>query len=86
MQILRQDQWLQNSVVLSRIEARAGRFWVLMIFVDSANPFRLIIRAIDHYPNQQKAEFFANILKRGIRRDPRGTLKLDFDAFRICAN
>ncbi len=86
MCILREEKWLLTAVVLFHIKARLGRYWVSMVYVDSNDPFRFIVRVIDHYPSRQKAEQYARILQRGIRRDPRGTYKIDVDAFHICSN
>lgn len=86
MRILKEEKWLLTAVVLFRIKVRAGQYWVSMVYVDSNDPFRFIVRVIDHYPSRQKAERFASIFQRGIRRDPRGTYKIDVDAFRICSN
>ena len=86
LSLLEQDEWLLNSAVLYQISERKGRFWIIMLYVDYKNPLRFRIRWIDHYPSIRRAEQFAKILQRGIRKDPRGTFKINLDAFNLCLN
>lgn len=83
---LDEDRWLSNTAVLYDISLQAGRYWVKMIYIAHDNLFRFRIRQIDHYPSLLKAQQFAQIFLRGIRRDPRGTFKIDTDAFDLCSN
>ena len=80
------DLWLKTSAVLYQIIAKKSRWWILILFVDSKNPFRFRYRTINHYPSLKLAENYAMNLQRGIRRDPQGTYKINSDAFDICAN
>lgn len=86
LQFLHQDDWLQETAIEYNVIPRKGRFWIKIIYVDAQNPFRFRIRTINHYSSLSKAEQAAQFFQRGIRRDPRGTLKINADAFHICAN
>ena len=86
LQCLQSEGWLLNAVVQYKVTERKSRFWVSLIYVDSQNPFYIRIRQIDHYPTLKKAEQFAQLMQRGASRDPRGTFKLNTNAFYICAN
>ena len=68
--------WLNDSVVEHRIHEANGRWYVTMVFINSEDPNQLLLRPIDNYPSKQKAELFAGIFQRQIRRDPRGNNKL----------
>lgn len=83
---LAEEQWLINALVRQYISQRNGRFWVKIIFFNPTYPFQLKVKEIDHYSRRKTAEQFAKIFQRGIQRDPRGTLKMNNNAFNICAN
>ena len=86
LQFLQEDRWLSKAAVSYDIFPHAGRYWVNMIYIAHDNPYRFRIRQIDHYPSLLKAQQFAQIFLRGIRRDPRGTFKTDTNAFDLCSN
>ena len=86
LKVLQEDKWLLDTEVLYRIQARKSLWYLTMVYVDVRNPMRFICRQIDRYHSQKKATTFAKILQRGIRKDARGTLKSNRDAFDICTN
>ncbi|MEL7159941.1 MAG: hypothetical protein AAFN92_04225 [Bacteroidota bacterium] len=63
--------WLRTSIVTHRIEEKSGRFWIVMVFTDKADPLRKLVRPITDYPTRQRAEWHANLLQRQISADPR---------------
>jgi len=85
-QLLQQDRWLINTEVKYIIIKRKGLWHLTMIYVAVENPFRFICKKIDCYNSEKKAKTFASILQRGIRKDARGTLKTNQNAFNICQN
>lgn len=68
--------WLNDCVVEHRVHEVKGRWHVTMVFINREDPTILLQRAIDDYPTRRKAELFAGVFQRQIRRDPRGTFKL----------
>lgn len=86
LNFLKEDKWLQNTELRYNISERSSRWHVTMIYIAVENPFRFRCRQLQHYDTQRKAETFAEILQRGIRKDPRRTLKANYNAFNICTN
>lgn len=83
---LKDDKWLIDTEVRYLIFAKNSRWHVAMIYISIHNPLQFLCRKIDEYPSEQKAKTFAKLLQRGIRKDARGTLKINTDAFNICTN
>jgi hypothetical protein len=85
-QVLKDDKWLMNTEVRYHLKEYKGRWGLTMVYVAIQNPYQLICRKIDSYYSKQRALTFAKILQRGIRKDARGTLKTNRDAFNLCSN
>lgn len=85
-QLLKEDRWLMNTEVQYQLLERSGLWHLTMIYIAIDNPLKFICRKIDTYNSEKKAKTFASILQRGIRKDARGTLKTDRNAFNICDN
>jgi hypothetical protein len=83
---LQTDAWLKNTEVRYRIVKSQSRWFLSMLFIAIDNPYRFICRKIDNYETEKKAEMYAILFQRGIRKDARGTLKTDENAFNICHN
>ncbi|HAI76668.1 MAG TPA: hypothetical protein DCM08_10515 [Microscillaceae bacterium] len=58
-----------------RLVAWKGRWWLTMVFVWVFDPMRFICREIDDYDSEKKALIYAELFKRGIQKDARGTQK-----------
>jgi len=84
--LLEEDKWLINTEVVYLLQKWKGLWHLSMVYIALDNPFKLICRKISTYTSEKKAVTFAEILLRGIRKDARGTLKSNQDAFNICAN
>ena len=80
------DKWLMNTEVRYHLQKKKGLWELSMIYIAIENPMKFLFRKIDAYPSEKKALTFAKILQRGVRKDARGTLKSDRNAFNICAN
>jgi hypothetical protein len=83
---LAQDAWVHNTEVCYRIVPYQGRFHLYMVFIAVETPLRFLVRKIDDYHSEQKALIYAEIFQRGIRKDARGVLKTNRNAFDICLN
>lgn len=83
---LKNDAWLKDTEVRYRIVQTHSRWFLSMIFVWIDNPYRFLCRKIDSYETAKKAEMYAQLFQRGIRKDARGTLKTNENAFNICNN
>ena len=86
LELLYQDPWLMDTEVQYNLHYQKGMWHLTMIFIAIENPFKLICRKIDTYASKKKATIYASILQRGIRKDARGTLKTNQNAFNICDN
>ena len=83
---LKEDRWLMDTEVKYQLLEKKGLWHLTMIYVAINNPLKFICRKIDVYNSEKKAKTFASILQRGIRKDARGTLKTNRNAFNICSN
>ncbi|MEM6963147.1 MAG: hypothetical protein AAF573_00185 [Bacteroidota bacterium] len=86
LKLLQEDKWLMNTEVKYHLMEKNGLWHLTMIYIATDNPFKFICRKIDTYNSEKKAKTFASILQRGIRKDARGTLKTNQDAFNFCNN
>ncbi|MEL7123601.1 MAG: hypothetical protein AAFO07_29435 [Bacteroidota bacterium] len=86
LQLLKEDKWLMDTEVRYYLIERRSRWHLTMTFIDVDNSLKFICRKIDSYHSEQKAQTFAKIMQRGIRKDARGVLKSNRDAFNICNN
>jgi hypothetical protein len=86
LRFLYEAGWLLNSEVRHHIEYNKGRWHVSMILIWAKNPYRFLRRKIDHYDTEKKAAIYAELFKRTMQKDERGTIKINDDDFNICFN
>jgi hypothetical protein len=86
LSFLHKDSWLINTEVRYHLQKKKGLWELNMVYIAIENPIKFLLKKIDVYSSEKKAIIFAKILQRGIRKDARGTLKSDRNAFNICAN
>ncbi|MEL6866365.1 MAG: hypothetical protein AAFP19_18215 [Bacteroidota bacterium] len=86
LKLLKEDRWLMDTEVCYQLIEKRGQWHLTMIYIAVDNPLKLMCRKIDIYHSEKKAKTFARILQRGIRKDARGTLKTNKDAFNFCNN
>lgn len=86
LNVLTDDRWLHSTEIKYIIDERKGRRYLTMIYVFISNPLQLLCLRLGHYESLKKAEQYAKIFQRGIRRDARGTLTSNTHAFDICPN
>ncbi|AFK03953.1 hypothetical protein Emtol_2818 [Emticicia oligotrophica DSM 17448] len=84
--IFEENLWLHDTEIRYIIDLKNGRWHLTMLFISIYNPLKLRCHYLDHYDSQKKAELYAQIFQRGIRKDARGTLKLNENAYNICYN
>lgn len=86
LKLLMEDRWLADTEVRYFIQKRKSLWHLSMLYISIYDPLKLICRKIDFYHSEHKALTFAQIFQRGIRKDARGTLKINKDAFNFCDN
>lgn len=80
------DKWLLDAEVQSKIEYVNGRWLVSLIFIDTKDPNRVLIREIGDYRSERLAEIAALNMKNTATKDVRGTQKVDKDAYNFNNN
>lgn len=84
--LLKEDKWLINTEVKYLLQEKKSQWHLTMVYIAIENPLKFICKKIDVYNSEKKATTFANILQRSIRKDIRGTLKTNRNAFNFCDN
>lgn len=78
--------WLHHTEVRYVLIQRQGRWYLYLIFIATSTPLKFMVRAINQYPTREKALTYAEIFLRSVRKDARGVLKTNEDAFNLCYN
>lgn len=74
-QFIEEGKWLKDSEVRYYISFQKGRWHLVMVFVWIETPLQFICREIDNYESEKKALIYAELFKRGMQKDARGTQK-----------
>ena len=80
------DKWLLDAEVKSRIEKVNGRWEVSLIFIDTKDPKRFLVKKINDFRSQKLAQISANIMTNTAARDERGTQKVNNDDYNFNNN
>jgi hypothetical protein len=75
MGLLLDGHWLRDTEVKYCIAPRRGRWYVTIVFVAVETPLKFYCRCLEHYESLKKAEVYAQLFQRNMRKDARGTLK-----------
>ncbi|WP_340066422.1 hypothetical protein [Ascidiimonas aurantiaca] len=86
MTLSKDDTWLLNAEVQSKVEYIKGRWLVSLIFIDTKDPNRILIREIGDYRSERLAEIAALHMKNAAAKDTRGTQKVDKNAYNFNNN
>jgi len=79
----KEDDWLLDAEVRTRIVEEKGRWVVSLVFIDTKDPNRVLVNEIGDYRSQRLAEVYAQNMKLTAEKDPRGTQKVkrnDYDS------
>jgi hypothetical protein len=80
------DAWLLDSEVQSKVEKVKGQWQVSLVFIDTKNPTRFLIREIASYRSEKLANISAKYMEQTAARDPRGTQKVNKDDYNFNIN
>jgi|TARA_B100001057_G_C22655811_1_gene873936 hypothetical protein len=80
------DKWLLDAEVQSKIEYVNGCWQVSLIFIDTKDPNHILIREIGDFRSERLAEIAALNMKNTAAKDVRGTQKVDKDAYNFNNN
>ncbi|MEK9852369.1 MAG: hypothetical protein VW441_05245 [Flavobacteriaceae bacterium] len=79
-------KWLLDAEVQSKVEYVKCLWLVSLIFIDTKDPNRLLIREIGDYRSERLAEIAALNMKNTAAKDMRGTQKVNKDAYNFNKN
>ncbi len=78
--------WLMDAEVQYRITEVKGRWEVSLVFINTKDPREVLIKTIGDYRTKKLAEIYARNMQQTAAKDPRGTQKVDKDAYDISDN
>lgn len=80
------NNWLMDAEVQYRITPVRGRWEVSLVFINTKNPRQVLVQTIGDYRSQRLAEISGKYMQQTAAKDPRGTQKVDKDAYDINNN
>jgi hypothetical protein len=80
------DKWLIDAEVQYKISQVKGRWEVSLVFINTKNPRQVLIQTIADYRTRRLAEISGRYMQQTAAKDPRGTQKLNKDAYNINDN
>lgn len=80
------NNWLMDAEVQYRITPVRGRWEVSLVFINTKNPRQVLVQTIGDYRSQRLAEISGRYMQQTAAKDPRGTQKVDKDAYDINNN
>ena len=63
-----------------------GRWEVSLIFINTQDPNEVLVQVIGDYRSERLAEIYGRNIQQTAAKDPRGTQKVDKDAYDINNN
>ncbi len=81
-----EDRWLLDTEVKYKIEEKNSRWYVSLIFVDIHDPNHILVQKVGDYRSHRLAEIYAINMMKTAAKDPRGTQKVNKDAYNINNN
>ena len=80
------NNWLLDAEVQYRVTPVKGRWEVSLLFINTKDPNQVLIQTIGDYRTQRLAEIYGSNMQRTAAKDPRGTQKIDKNAYDINNN
>ena len=79
-------QWLLDAEVQYKVTPVKGRWEVSLIFINTKDPNQVLIQTIGDYRTERLAEIYGRSMQQTAAKDPRGTQKVDKNAYDINNN
>ncbi|NBC03057.1 MAG: hypothetical protein GVY20_05055 [Bacteroidetes bacterium] len=70
------DNWLLDAAVQFQVKEITGRWEVSLIFIDTKDPNRFLIKKIGSYKSKSLAEIAGKGMQRSAAKDSRGTREI----------
>ncbi|MBU3025888.1 hypothetical protein [Zobellia galactanivorans] len=80
------NNWLLDAEVQYKVTPVKGRWEVSLIFINTKDPKQVLIQTIGDYRTERLAEIYGRNMMLTAAKDPRGTQKVDKDAYDINDN
>ncbi|CAG2534508.1 MULTISPECIES: hypothetical protein [Maribacter] len=80
------NNWLLDSEVQYKVTPVKGRWEVSLIFINTKDPNQVLIKTIGDYRSERLAEIYGRSMQQTAAKDPRGSQKVDKDAYNINNN
>lgn len=80
------NDWLIDAEVQYKVTPVKGRWEVSLIFINTKDPNQVLIQIIGDYRSERLAEIYGRSMQQTAAKDPRGTQKVDKDAYNINNN
>ncbi|PCI09771.1 MAG: hypothetical protein COB73_04755 [Flavobacteriaceae bacterium] len=80
------DDWLLNAEVQTKITYISGRWEVSLVFIDTKDPKRILVKRINDFRSKRLAEINANYMQKTAAKDSRGTQKANKNDYDINNN
>ena len=80
------SDWLLDAEVQYKVTPVKGRWEVSLIFINTKDPNQVLIQTIGDYRTERLAEIYGRSMQQTAAKDPRGTQKVDKDAYDINNN
>jgi len=80
------DKWLLDAEVQYKVTPVKGRWEVSLIFINTKDPKQILVQTIGDYRTERLAEIYGRSMQQTAAKDPRGTQKVNKDAYDINDN
>jgi len=81
-----ENNWLMDAEVQYKVTPVKGRWEVSLIFINTKDPSQILIQNIGDYRSERLAEIYGKHMQQTAAKDPRGTQKVNKNAYTISNN
>lgn len=81
-----ENNWLMDAEVQYKVTPVKGRWEVSLIFINTKDPSQILIQNIGDYRSDRLAEIYGKHMQQTAAKDPRGTQKVNKNAYNISNN
>ncbi|WP_425235481.1 hypothetical protein [Ulvibacterium sp.] len=82
----KRNDWLIDAEVQYKVIPVKGRWEVSLIFINTKDPNQILVQTIGDYRTERLAEIYGRNMQQTAAKDPRGTQRVNKDAYDINNN
>lgn len=86
MMAKQKNDWLIDAEVQYKVTPVKGRWEVSLLFINTKDPNQVLVQTIGDYRTERLAEIYGRSMQQTAAKDPRGTQKVNKDAYDIDNN